>query len=177
MFNAERNTTTGENTFVSVFEAMYWCIITMTTVGYGDIPIVTHAGRLLASITAFMGIINLTLIINVMGSCFDEAYTRFLTIEERDLRKQLELEMGVKGSQKQRRSTLVIKKTLPLATIQERSSMITVESIQPLADIIAQLTFQLSKEKFRDALSSDCSVQLWKLISDAKDLLDDLLAR
>jgi len=89
-------------TFLSVFEALYWCIITQTTLGYGDIPIVTPAGRILACVTAYIGIINLTFMINVLGSCFDEAYTRFLTREERALKERLiselcteELERGL----------------------------------------------------------------------------------
>jgi len=84
----------GAGTFVSVFEALYWCIITQTTLGYGDIPIVTPIGRLLACVTAYIGIINLTFMINVLGSCFDEAYTRFLTREEQKLKERLILELS-----------------------------------------------------------------------------------
>lgn len=80
-------------TFNSVFEAMYWCVITQTTLGYGDIPITTSLGRLLACITAYIGILNLTFMINVLGSCFDEAYTRYLTREELALKKQLVAEL------------------------------------------------------------------------------------
>jgi len=177
MYNAEQNTTTGENTFVSVFEAMYWCFVTMTTVGYGDIPILTHTGRLLACIAAFMGIMNLTLIINVMGSCFDEAYTRFLDNEERDFKMRLELEMGPKGSKRRNRITDSKIKSIALNTIEEKESFLTEQSIQPLAKNIAELNFQLSKENFCDALSSEGSDQLWKLMIDAKDLLDVHLAK
>jgi len=81
-------------TFVSVFEALYWCVITQTTLGYGDIPIVTPVGRLLACVTAYIGIINLTFMINVLGSCFDEAYTRFLAREEQKLKERLILELS-----------------------------------------------------------------------------------
>lgn len=31
-----------KGTFVSMFEAMYWCVVTQTTLGYGDIRIVTE---------------------------------------------------------------------------------------------------------------------------------------
>jgi len=76
-------------TFSSIFEAMYWCVITQTTVGYGDIQVVTDTGRLIACITAYTGIFNLTIMVNVMGSCFDEAYTRFLTEEENKFKQEL----------------------------------------------------------------------------------------
>lgn len=84
-------------TFTSIFEAMYWCVITQTTVGYGDIQVVTDTGRLLACITAYTGIFNLTIMVNVMGSCFDEAYTRFLTKEEDKFKQQLGVEVEVES--------------------------------------------------------------------------------
>jgi len=84
-------------TFTSIFEAMYWCVITQTTVGYGDIQVVTDSGRLLACITAYTGIFNLTIMVNVMGSCFDEAYTRFLTKEEDKFKQQLGVEVEVES--------------------------------------------------------------------------------
>jgi len=85
-------------TFTSIFEAMYWCVITQTTVGYGDIQVVTDTGRILACITAYAGIFNLTIMVNVMGSCFDEAYTRFLTNEEKNFKKELGVEVEVNSN-------------------------------------------------------------------------------
>jgi len=84
-------------TFISMFDAMYWCLITQTTLGYGDITPATILGRMLAVVTAYIGIINLTFMINVLGACFDEAYTRFLTKEEKILKEQLILEMHSEG--------------------------------------------------------------------------------
>merc|ERR550534_3476189 len=91
-------------TFASIFEAMYWCVITQTTVGYGDIQVVTDTGRLLACVTAYLGIFNLTIMVNVMGSCFDEAYTRFLTKEENNFKMQLGVEMNMNSWEEIRKS-------------------------------------------------------------------------
>lgn len=41
--------------FSSIPESMYWAIVTMTTVGYGDISPTTPLGKLLASVLMFMG--------------------------------------------------------------------------------------------------------------------------
>lgn len=41
--------------FNSIPESMYWSIVTMTTVGYGDIAPITPLGKLLASILMVMG--------------------------------------------------------------------------------------------------------------------------
>jgi len=94
----------GHGTFTSVFEAMYWCVVTQTTLGYGDINVVTPIGRMLACVTAMIGIINLAFMINLVGSCFDEAYTRFLSREELDFKKKLEDEWDIKPEGEARRS-------------------------------------------------------------------------
>ena len=44
-----------EHGFTSIPTAMYWAIVTMTTVGYGDISPVTPVGRMLASLLMIMG--------------------------------------------------------------------------------------------------------------------------
>jgi voltage-gated potassium channel len=45
----------GENGFNSIPECIYWAIVTITTVGYGDISPVTPAGKLVASIIMLLG--------------------------------------------------------------------------------------------------------------------------
>lgn len=41
--------------FTNIPTSIYWAIVTMTTVGYGDITPVTHLGRLFSSIVMLMG--------------------------------------------------------------------------------------------------------------------------
>lgn len=45
----------GNPGFSSIFKGMYWSVVTMTTVGYGDIVPQTHLGQLLASFVMIMG--------------------------------------------------------------------------------------------------------------------------
>jgi len=45
----------AEHGFTSIPKSMYWAIVTMTTVGYGDIAPQTIPGRFLASILMIMG--------------------------------------------------------------------------------------------------------------------------
>ena len=42
--------------FGSIFEAMWWSVATLTTVGYGDVTPITGLGRVLGSISAILGI-------------------------------------------------------------------------------------------------------------------------
>lgn len=41
--------------FTSIPHSVYWCIVTLTTVGYGDISPVTPLGQLIASVIMIMG--------------------------------------------------------------------------------------------------------------------------
>ena len=41
--------------FTSIPKGIYWCIVTLTTVGYGDIAPITPMGRFIASIIMIMG--------------------------------------------------------------------------------------------------------------------------
>jgi voltage-gated potassium channel len=56
--------------FGNLPSCMYWAIITLTTVGYGDTFPVTAAGRLLASATAIMGLGLFALPVGIIASAF-----------------------------------------------------------------------------------------------------------
>ena len=58
--------------FESIPAAMWWSIVTMTTVGYGDIYPTTTLGKFLASITMLCGIVVMALPISLIGSTFVE---------------------------------------------------------------------------------------------------------
>ncbi|MES2430595.1 MAG: ion transporter [Bacteroidota bacterium] len=45
----------GEHGFTSIPDSIYWAIVTITTVGYGDISPVTSLGKFVASIIMLMG--------------------------------------------------------------------------------------------------------------------------
>lgn len=44
-----------ESGFTSIPVSIYWCIVTLTTVGFGDIAPVTPLGQLIAAIIMIMG--------------------------------------------------------------------------------------------------------------------------
>lgn len=45
----------ADSGFTSIPQSMYWAVVTMTTVGYGDIAPMTTAGKLLASFVMILG--------------------------------------------------------------------------------------------------------------------------
>ena len=58
--------------FSSIPAAMWWSIITVTTVGYGDVAPVTPLGRMLAGVIALLGIGIFALPAGILGSGFME---------------------------------------------------------------------------------------------------------
>jgi voltage-gated potassium channel Kch len=53
--------------YTSIPAAMWWCIVTMTTTGYGDMFPVTVGGRLIASFTMLCGLILFAILLNVIN--------------------------------------------------------------------------------------------------------------
>lgn len=58
MFNFEPriNPSTGQETFGSFFDAIYWSTVTLTTVGYGDLCPATNLGRLISMFSSLFGV-------------------------------------------------------------------------------------------------------------------------
>ncbi|MGL5063164.1 MAG: ion transporter [Microcoleus sp.] len=62
--------------FGSIPDAMWWGVVTLTTVGYGDIYPITPLGRFLGSILAFLGIGMFALPAGIVASGFAEEVQR-----------------------------------------------------------------------------------------------------
>ena len=53
--------------FTSIPEAMWWCIVTLTTTGYGDLYPVTVGGRLVAAVTMLLGLVLFGMLMHIVG--------------------------------------------------------------------------------------------------------------
>lgn len=58
------------NVFSSIPETMWWSIVTLTTVGYGDVSPITSAGKLIGAATAMMGVCSIALLTGIIGAGF-----------------------------------------------------------------------------------------------------------
>jgi len=64
--------------FKSIPHAFWWCIVTYTTVGYGDAVPVTLAGKIVATCTMLVGIMVLAMPISVVSLNFSQVWSEFI---------------------------------------------------------------------------------------------------
>jgi hypothetical protein len=62
--------------------AFWWCIVTMTTVGYGDKFPLSSTGQLIAAMTAATGIFFISMPLAIVGSSFAASCDKLMTIQK-----------------------------------------------------------------------------------------------
>lgn len=85
MFNAEPhvNPETGEETFSSFFDALYWATVTLTTVGYGDLCPVTDIGRVVSMLSSLFGVAIIALPSGVITASYLEELREYRNRKEK----------------------------------------------------------------------------------------------
>lgn len=74
----------------SIPHAMYWSLITLTTVGYGDISPVTRIGKVISSATALLGVSTVAMFAGIISSSFSNRVMRRRMIFEQELENAYE---------------------------------------------------------------------------------------
>jgi voltage-gated potassium channel len=94
---------TDKQFFTSIPAAMWWCIVTLTTTGYGDMYPVTTGGRIIAGTTMLLGLVLFGILMNIVGKTlmvllFGEEITGEDASKESVLKTLLELRL-ITGAQ------------------------------------------------------------------------------
>ncbi|XP_008109539.1 potassium voltage-gated channel subfamily A member 5 [Anolis carolinensis] len=76
-----------ESHFSSIPDAFWWAVVTMTTVGYGDMRPVTVGGKIVGSLCAIAGVLTIALPVPVIVSNFNYFYHRETDHEEQAMLK------------------------------------------------------------------------------------------
>lgn len=82
------------NGFSSIPDAMWWTLITMSTVGYGDVSPKTPVGKFIGTVCAITGILALALPITVIGSNFSAIFSEEMEQREKEANAKKEEEAG-----------------------------------------------------------------------------------
>ncbi|KAI6199952.1 Potassium voltage-gated channel protein Shaw [Aphelenchoides besseyi] len=110
VFYAERSQVNPDNQFESIPLATWFALISMTTVGFGDLVPHTLLGRLVGSICALAGVLTIALPVPVIVSNFTMYYTHTQARSKMPRRKRviLSADQVVKQQQQQAPRRMVI---------------------------------------------------------------------
>ena len=87
MYHAEASVQPDK--LASIPHAIYWSMITLTTVGYGDVSPITPIGKAIAIVTAFMGVATLAIFSGIVATSFANQLARKKVLYEQQLRESL----------------------------------------------------------------------------------------
>jgi voltage-gated potassium channel len=138
MFFAEREA--QPEVFPSIPVAMWWGVVTLTTVGYGDVYPVTAIGKLFGAALAFIGIGLFALPAGIIAAGFSTEVQR---------RKERE-------NHEPSETTLITTLTLPQWTPEQKQAI--AQHIEQRAELMS-LCFEAAKRKFGDRIEDEAIVR------------------
>jgi len=76
--------------FSSIPETMWWALITLTTVGYGDVSPISPLGKIIGAFTAIMGVFSVALLTGIVANAFAHQVAERKAIVEAEISSALE---------------------------------------------------------------------------------------
>jgi len=77
-----------ESPFSNIYTCFYFTVVTMTTLGYGDVSPKTYVGKTVAMMTVLVGLCNLTFLINIVGDCFEDVFREYILRRSRKMEQE-----------------------------------------------------------------------------------------
>jgi len=77
-----------ESPFANFFNCIWYTIVTGTTLGYGDFYPKSYEGKVVGTFIVIIGLVNLTMLINTIGECFQEIFRNFLEKQSMEIERQ-----------------------------------------------------------------------------------------
>jgi len=135
--------------FSNIPQAMWWAVVTVTTVGYGDVVPITPLGKILGSILGFIGVGMVALPAGILASGFSRA----LHSRRRSLRREVDkaLQDGIIDSQER-------------GELQSHGA-----SLHLGQDEVAEMLQQGAEEKTRGAVCPHCGKPLRVVAGEPPD--------
>ncbi|XP_071098859.1 potassium voltage-gated channel protein Shaw-like [Haliotis cracherodii] len=111
------------STFTSIPHGFWWALITMTTVGYGDMFPVTNVGYLVGSVTAVSGLLMIGFTVPVLVNNFLLYYghTQSAMVREQNRENRIK---RMEAQSRKRRPFSISSKVLPKASIIKNESVL-----------------------------------------------------
>jgi voltage-gated potassium channel len=75
--------------FSSIPETMWWALITLTTVGYGDVSPISPLGKVIGAFTAIMGVFSVALLTGIVANAFAHQVAQRKAILEAEIAQAL----------------------------------------------------------------------------------------
>lgn len=154
--------------YQSIPGTFWWCIITMTTVGYGDTVPVTWQGRLLASVASLCGILVFAVPITVISKAFDSEIHHMRQLDKLGISKLRQLKAAMMAAYRRekeecRGSERIVRKSIMTLLLRHLQSS---ES-----NFNWNLTTQLESRDLRAILIFYVSNQISAVISESNKYL------
>ena len=138
--------------FGSILDSMWWGVVTLTTVGYGDIYPITPLGRFLGAILAFLGIGIFALPAGIISSGFSEEVQR---------RKQQKMAVNLEQSANDQSVQIIPKVEVDLEK-QQKALALYVETSAELMKMCVKTTKQkLASDFENEEIIRDLAIHLY----------------
>ena len=165
---------------VGFFTAFYWAIITMATIGYGDVTPSTYGGRIVAMVAAIAGISTFTALVSILAEYFIESSMRRMMGMHKIKYKGHYLIIGQGGSVLSCLDEL--KRAISAGQAEDNPIVVVLPSEEekkrlPLEDVEVLVGDPTNKDTLQRARVAEASYVLLTLEDDSKSVFVTLMVK